>query len=123
MDAAADSPLSGANIMYTLHFYAGSHGQNLRDKVSYALNKGRAIFVTEWGTTTSDGKGSIYPDATREWIGFLADQKISWCNWSLGDQREGSAALNPGANLKGGWSDDDLTASGKLVKSLLNTSE
>ena len=28
VDEAADDPLSGTNIAYTLHFYAGSHGRN-----------------------------------------------------------------------------------------------
>ena len=32
VDKASQNKLSGDNIMYTLHFYAGSHGQYLRDK-------------------------------------------------------------------------------------------
>ncbi|WP_374115461.1 cellulase family glycosylhydrolase [Bacillus atrophaeus] len=29
---AADNPLQDKNVMYSLHFYAGTHGQALRDK-------------------------------------------------------------------------------------------
>lgn len=33
VDIAAADPVEGTNLMYTLHFYAGSHGQELRDKM------------------------------------------------------------------------------------------
>lgn len=37
VDVAAEKPLKGyQNIMYTLHFYAGTHGSWLRDKVQKA---------------------------------------------------------------------------------------
>ena len=39
VDIAADSPLSYSNVMYTLHFYSGSHGQSYRDKANYAFQK------------------------------------------------------------------------------------
>ena len=45
---AADDPITGySNIMYTLHFYANTHGQWLRDRADYALGKGLPIFVSE----------------------------------------------------------------------------
>ena len=41
---AADDPITGySNIMYTLHFYANTHGQWLRDRADYALGKGLPI--------------------------------------------------------------------------------
>jgi endoglucanase len=39
---------------------------------------------------------------------------LSWCNWSIGDKDETSAALKPGANAKGGWADDDINFSGHI---------
>merc|ERR1719210_1263286 len=33
VDEAALDPVSGENLAYTVHFYAASHGQDLRDKV------------------------------------------------------------------------------------------
>jgi endoglucanase len=122
VDIAADDPLSGSNLMYACHFYAGSHGRSLQQQVTYARKNGIAVFITEWGTTTADGNGRIYPELTKSWMDYLNTNKISWCNWSLGDKNEGSAALAPGANPNGNWTDVDLTDSGKLVKSLLSSS-
>ena len=59
---AADDPLSFNNIMYTCHFYAGTHGSDLRNKIDYALSKGAPIFVSEWGTSAADGNGGIFTD-------------------------------------------------------------
>lgn len=56
VDEASYDPIRGyANIAYTLHFYAGTHGQYLRDKAQTALNNGIALFATEWGTVNADG--------------------------------------------------------------------
>ncbi len=119
VDIAADNPLSGDNLMYACHFYAGSHGQSVRQQINYARKNGLAVFVTEWGTTRADGSGAIYSELTKTWMDYLDENQISWCNWSLGDKDEGSAALMPGANPNGNWTDTELTESGKLVKSLL----
>ena len=45
----------------------------------------------------------------------MADKKISWCNWSLCDKNETSAALNQGTNASDGLSDSELSDSGKIV--------
>src|SRR5690606_806857 len=55
VDVAAGSKLSGSNLMYTLHFYACSHGASLMSKAQSALNSGLPIFVTEWGASHADG--------------------------------------------------------------------
>ncbi|MFN2747356.1 MULTISPECIES: cellulase family glycosylhydrolase [Bacillus] len=113
---AADNQLKDDNVMYALHFYAGTHGQSLRDKANYALSKGAPIFVTEWGTSDASGNGGVYLDQSREWLKFLDSKKISWVNWNLSDKQESSAALNPGASKTGGWSMSDLSESGKFVR-------
>lgn len=113
VDIAAADPLKFDNIIYTLHFYAGTHGEALRDKCRKALSLGAPIFVSEWGTSRADGSGGVYPKESDEWLEFLAGLKISWCNWSLGDRDETSAALKPGSPE--GWSEEDLTESGRYV--------
>ena len=115
VDSATADQLTAANVMYACHFYAGTHGQWLRDKVKAAENKGAAIFVSEWGTSAADGNGGVFFDAANQWLDFLNQEQISWANWSLCDKNESSAALNPGANLNGNWSDNDLSPSGKFV--------
>ena len=119
VDKAADDPLRFPNVAYTLHFYATSHGQPLRDKATYALSKGAALFVTEYGTTEYTGDGRIDEQATRAWWDFMERNKISYLNWSVGSKRETSAALLPGSSSKGGWPDRLISRSGKLVREQL----
>jgi len=116
---AADNPLPYENIMYSLHFYAGTHGQYLRDRIDYAMNKGIGIYITEWGTSDASGNGGPYLKESQEWIDFIKSRKLSWANWSLCDKNEASAALKSGASVKGGWSENDLSISGKFVRDIM----
>ncbi|HEX7712624.1 MAG TPA: glycoside hydrolase family 5 protein [Bacillota bacterium] len=117
VDAPADNPLNFKQIMYALHFYAGTHTKWLRDRADAALAKGIALFVTEWGTTQASGSGGVYRDEAQRWIDWMADQKISWCNWSVSNKSEDSAIFKPRVSLDGPWRDSDLTESGLWVKS------
>ena len=109
----------GTNLAYSLHFYAGSHGQPLRDKADYALSKGLAIFITEWGTTHADGGSSdrkVYTEASAQWLAWADQRQIPWANWSLMDKDESSSALLPGASNKGAWPEVALSPSGRWVR-------
>jgi endoglucanase len=118
VDIAAKSPLAYSNVMYAFHFYAGSHGSDVRAKVRAAYDT-IPVFCTEWGTTNANGDGGPFVKQSDEWLLALARMGISWCNWSLSDANEASAILKPGANPKGGWTDADLTPSGLYVKQCL----
>jgi endoglucanase len=115
--AAADSPLHFTNIMYALHFYAGSHRDALRANADYALSRGLPIFVTEWGLTDYTGKGALDLREGEKWVHWMNLHKISWANWSFSPADEGSAALKPKVNINGPWRARDLTPSGKWIKS------
>ncbi|AUX40613.1 hypothetical protein SOCE26_020140 [Sorangium cellulosum] len=115
-DVAADSPLSDSNVAYTLHFYATTHKQFLRDKAQTAMSKGLALFVTEWGTCAADGNGTLDTGEAQTWINFMNDNDISWANWALNDKAEACSALRPGSSGMGPWADNQLTDSGRWVK-------
>ena len=117
---AAANPLNTKNIMYTCHFYAGTHGQWLRDRIDGVLKAGLPVFVTEWGTSTADGSGGVFTAESEQWLKFMNDRGISWANRSLCDKNETSAALKPGASPYSTWTEDNLTASGRLVFSHFN---
>ncbi|OGU33521.1 MAG: hypothetical protein A2057_15560 [Ignavibacteria bacterium GWA2_35_9] len=116
VDIASQSPLEFDNIAYALHFYAATHKQSLRNKASTALNNGIALFVSEFGTCESTGDGPIDYTEVESWMNFMETNKISWCNWSIADKVETSAALMPGVSSNGGWSESDLTESGSLIR-------
>ncbi len=112
---AAANPVEGENLMYTCHFYAGTHGKWLRDRIDSALSAGLPIFVSEWGTSAADGSGGVFLDAAAQWLDFLDERGISWANWSLCDKGETSAALRPGTSPYEDWTEDDLSDSGQFV--------
>ena len=114
--ASQDKITAYSNIAYTLHFYAGTHKQFLRDKAQTALNNGIALFVTEWGSVNADGDGGVDATETATWLNFLKTNGISHANWALNDKAEGSSALVPNASANGGWTAAQLTASGTLVR-------
>lgn len=120
--SAAKDPIKGQkNIMYTLHFYAGSHGASSRKVLKKALKKGLPVFVTEWGTTLASGDGGVFEKETLEWTRFMAKNKISWANWSVNNKGEDSGTLkfNKDRDAKGGWAESDLQPSGVLVRKIL----
>lgn len=119
VDIAAADPLPFDNLAYTLHFYAGTHRQELRDKAARALDLGAALFVTEWGTTPATGDGPMDVAETQLWWDFMEAHGLSHLNWSIADKDEVSAALKPGADGRGGWTDAMLTPSGRLVRDRL----
>lgn len=119
VEEAANNPIAGTNLAYSLHFYAATHKQWLRDRAARALSKGVALMVTEFGTTEASGDGFIDVNETRAWWKFLDDNHISWANWSLADKVEASAALKPNAKTTGSWTDAEITTSGLLVRTEL----
>jgi endoglucanase len=112
----ANDPIKDKNVAYTLHFYAGTHGQSLRDDATLAMQKGIALFVTEWGTCDASGNGGFNPAATDEWLKFCKDNMLSICNWAVNDKAQTVSIIKPGSNPKGGWTAADYTESGTFVR-------
>lgn len=120
VDKAADDPIKGfKNIGYTLHFYAGSHKEALRKKAEYAMNKGIALMVTEWGSVNADGNGGVHREETELWLAFMREHHLTHCNWALSDKNEGASQLKVGTNADGKWTDADLTEAGLYEKEIV----
>lgn len=119
VDEAAADPVAGTNLAYTLHFYAASHKQPYRDKAQRALDRGIALFVTEYGTTQASGDESIDAAEAQIWWDWMEARGISYANWSIADKDEKSAIFKPGTATDGRWRDSDVTESGRLVRAQL----
>lgn len=120
VDIAANDPLQGENIMYTLHFYADTHRQDLRNKLETAYSKGLPIFVTEFGITDASGSGNVNQEEGKLWIDFLRSHGISYCCWNLSNKNEASALIQPSCSKVSGWEDADLSQQGKWIKNIYN---
>lgn len=135
-DLAAENPINDPGVMYTAHFYSGTHKAsnqsddrgNVMSNVRQALKKGVPVFVTEWGTSEASGNNGPYLKEADTWLDFLNKHNISWVNWSLTNKNETSAAFTPyelgksdATNLDPGadqlWSTKELTVTGEYVRS------
>jgi len=116
VDIAAQDPVAGTNLLYTLHFYACTHKQPLRDKADAALASGVALFVTEFGATPSDGgtpgngHNVVCEDEANNWFSWMADHNISGASWKLDQCADTSCILTSSAPIDGPWTDDLLTS-------------
>lgn len=116
----ADDPLKGfSNIMYTLHYYAGTHKQSLRDRADYALSKGIPLFISESAGMEATGDGPMNYEEWDRWIKWAESKKISWITWSVSDKEETCSVLLKSASSDGNWKEEDLRESGREVRKRL----
>lgn len=118
----ADDPIDGDlshNIMYTLHYYADTHGEYLRERGDYALSKGAPIFISESAGMAANGDGPLNLEAWKVWRDWAEARKISWITWSVSDKDETCSFLYPSAASEGGWTRADMRESGRLTRQLL----
>jgi len=139
--------ISDENLGYVLHFYAYSHSvSGWLDNMNSAISSRLPLFVTEYGTTHSDGGCSLLintkcsdnpaynqdhyntHDAAKsdEWHNYMDSKKISSVAWNINDKYEGAAFFGtvPGGvfdQSEANWSDlSKMTASGKYIFQKLN---
>ena len=106
------------NVMYTIHFYSGSHGESLRERVRTALKAGTPVFCTEFGVCDASGNGGFDLEEADRWIDFFEENGISYCCWSLSKKNESASMLSPECNKVNGFTNADLGATGAW---LINT--
>lgn len=116
IDAVAGNELDDDNVMYVFHFYAGTHKASLRSKLESALNAGVPVFVSECSICDASGNGGIDYDSAQSWLDLLNDRGVSFLAWSLSNKNETSALIQPGCSKTGGWTEDDLSETGRWFR-------
>ena len=116
---AAD-PIKGyTNLMYTVHFYAATHKQSLRDRTDEAIKKGLPIFVSECAGMEATGNGPINSEEWQKWIEWMEGNQLSWITWSVSDKDETCSVLRKSAASEGGWQETDLKESGIKTREMI----
>ncbi len=116
---AAD-PIKGYdNLMYTMHFYAGTHKKWLRDRTDEAISKGLPIFVSECAGMEATGDGPIDKAEWQEFVSWMDKNNLSWAAWSVSDKNETCSVLNPSAASDGNWKEEDVKEWGKAARQYL----
>lgn len=120
VDSVVGNTLDDGNVMYVAHFYAGTHKENIRNKISTALNAGVPVFVSECSICDASGNGGIDYASANEWLDFMNSNQLSFIAWSLSNKAETSALISSGCSAKSGWSDGDLSETGRWFKSAIS---
>lgn len=117
--AAADPITEYDNIMYTLHFYAATHTEGLRNTMTGAIKAGLPIFVSEYGICDASGNGGIDENQANQWVSTMDTWGVSYVAWNISNKNETSAIFNSSCNKVSGFTQDDLSSSGKWLFKLL----
>lgn len=117
---AANSPLDFDNVMYTLHFYAATHKDDLRGILQSALNQNLPVFVSEFGICDASGNGGLDVSSANTWIELLESNNISYVLWNLSNKNESSAFLKPECQKTTNFTEDDLSDEAKWYIDILN---
>lgn len=124
VEQAAENPITGYdNIMYTLHFYAATHKDDLRSKMKEAVEKGLPVFVSEYGICDASGSGEIDEAQANEWVTVMNEYGISYVAWNLSNKSETSAIFDSSCSKVSGFGESDLSASGKWLYHMLTGKE
>ncbi|MCR5650210.1 MAG: cellulase family glycosylhydrolase [Lachnospiraceae bacterium] len=116
---AVRNPLDFDNIMYTLHFYSGTHWEDLRMEYLSAKQAGLPVFISECGLSEASGTGDVNYSFASVWFSMLESNKASYAIWSFSNKNESSALFDPDYNPSKPFTEDDLSGTGQWVSRLL----
>lgn len=120
VDQAAADPIEGReNVMYTLHFYAATHKESLRDTMVSAIEAGLPIFVSEYSICDASGNGAIDEYQAGEWIDLLNRYGVSYVLWSMSNKAETASIFKSSCSKTKNFTADDLSDTGKWVYEVL----
>lgn len=119
VDLAAADPLDIENVMYSLHFYAATHKDGLRDKAEAAMAAGAPIFIDEFSICDASGDGILDYDSAAAWRALIQKHGLSYIAWSLSNRDESAALIRADSAKTSDWGDSDLTETGTWFRNVL----
>ncbi len=120
VDKAAANPITKyKNIMYTLHFYADTHRDDLRNRMISAVKGGLPVFVSEYGICDASGSGAINTAQANAWVNAMDQYNISYVAWNISNKAETSSIIKSSCTETSGIKSSDLSDSGKWLYNML----
>lgn len=113
---AAQAPLEYDNIMYSLHFYAGTHKNDLRSRVETCVSNGLPVFISEFGMCDASGNGANDFKSTSKWMKLIEKYNLSFFCWNLANKDESSSVFRASSTAVADWAEDDMNESGKWIR-------
>lgn len=122
VDIAAQNPVTGYdNLMYAIHFYAATHTDSIRSKVTTALDNGLPVIVSEFSICDASGNGAIDYDQADRWFSLIDDKNLSYVAWNLSNKDETSSLISAGCTKTSGWTEEELSETGKWLKNQIQS--
>ncbi len=121
IDQAAADRLAFDNVMYTLHFYANTHTQWMRDRLVAANSAGLPVFISEFGICDASGSGGVNYGEAAAWMELADRLNISYCKWSLCNKDETASAIAPWCAKTSDWAEGELTDTGRWIRNQLRS--
>lgn len=116
IDKAKANPLDFDNVMYALHFYAGTHKDVLWNRLDSCVQNGLPVFISEFGMCDASGNGANDFNSTQSWFNVIERYNLSFCCWNLANKNESSSVISPSCSKTSGWSEDELSEAGKWIR-------
>lgn len=108
-----DSPIDEENILYSVHFYAASNGDDCRKRVKDAIDSSVPVIISECSICNSDGSQEVDYNSGDMWMKLINKHGISYVFWNLSNKDETSALLAPGCKKLQDFEESDLSVTGK----------
>lgn len=113
IDQVANKPINDNKVLYTLHFYSGTHeAGGLGATMESAIAAGTPVFITEFGVCDASGDGGYNLDEADKWEALMEKYNISCACWSCCNKGESASYFKPGTSATGNWTAANLTKSG-----------
>lgn len=116
IDRAAANPLSYDNVMYALHFYAGTHKDSLRERLDTCVSNGLPVFISEFGMCDASGNGANDFDSASKWMDLIEEHNLSFCCWNLANKDESSSVFKSSTTGVANWTEEEMNESGKWIR-------
>ena len=117
VDIAAENPVDAPNLLYSLHYYAGTHKDWNREKAQKAIDAGLPLIISECGSMDHTGDGPIDYESWRQWMDFADSNNLSVLMWDIADKNETCSMISATASDNGmEWKEDDLKEWAKLAR-------
>lgn len=120
LESPLRDPVERSNLMYTYHFYAGTHRDAERNALDRAMRAELPVFISECGVSEANGDGAPDFESFDQWLDFISRHNLSWCGWAINDKSEQSSSFESDLPNCGLWSDESLTDVGLFFRNRIH---
>ena len=116
VDQVATKPINDDKVLYTLHYYSGTHTvSSLGSTMVTAINAGTPVFITEFGVCDASGNGGYDLDEADKWEALMEKYNTSCACWSCSNCDESASYFVPGTSATANWKASDFTKTGQWL--------